>query len=281
MLKFIEKNFRTPFRIFQKLLKIIQSITDKIELLILDNRKKSEFKKLVSNLINKEYKFQEKIYVIGDSHTNFWSGSDKTVFLAFENDIETGQDFLPAFKTFHLGPALAYSLNKHDSASLGLKKTEYLIKSGIIPPNATVMLCFGEIDCRVHVLKQAEIQNKSIENIIDEIIQNYFEYIKYLQNSNINVVCWAVIASQNDSRVVHIEFPRYGSETERNIATEIFNRKLEEKCKDNNVIFCSIFNSLIDNCYKTKQEYYIDGCHLSQSAMKLAIKELISKEVLK
>jgi hypothetical protein len=172
----------------------------------------------------------------------------------------------------HLGPALAYNLNKYGTKTMAREKAEDIMK--VLRKGAKILCCFGEIDIRAHVLKQADQQNVSLENVIDKIIGNYAEFLLFLKNQGFDVFVWGPIPSQKDGSEMNPEYPRYGSETDRNIATEIFNKKLESVCKDSGIGFASIFKYLINSDYTTKGEFVADGCHLSQKAWVFAKDEL-------
>ncbi|MEI8378107.1 MAG: SGNH/GDSL hydrolase family protein, partial [bacterium] len=219
-------------------------------------------------------KVKAKIYVIGDSHTNFFGGAEYINFLPMEKHINTSCNLVDFFKTFHLGPVLAYNA-KTNSSTNTLDKTLFLIEEKYLPHNATLMLCFGEIDIRVHSLKQAEKQNKKVEEVIEDILNNYLEYIKILQNKGYTIICWGAIASQKDEWTTNPDYPKYGSEIERNQATAQFNKKLKEMCLENNFQFLSIFDDLVTEEGKTIEEFIAkDKCHLSQKAIPLVVKAL-------
>jgi len=250
-------------------------------LLYFNKRRKAKnlLKKILESLNYKINKFKGIIYVIGDSHVNFFGGNEKIDFIPLLNGINTSKNLYPLFKTFHLGPALAYNLSILESQSKALEKTLFLIEQKIIPASSVIMLCFGEIDIRTRVLKQAEKQNKPIEDIIDIILNNYLIYIKMILNKGHKVICWGPIASQKKEWENSPEFPRYGSEIERNKATEIFNIKLELLAKKYNFYFCSVFKYLIDSNYITQNDVIFDGCHLAQKNLDVVLKELINNTI--
>jgi len=250
------------------------------------------FKEKFSRKINNEYlkcfyeytntpikKINAKIYVIGDSHTNFFGGTEYINFLPLENHINTSCNLVDFFKTFHLGPALAYNSNTNSSTNT-LAKTLYLIEKNYLPPKSTLLLCFGEIDIRVHVLKQAEKQNKTVEQVIEDILDNYLKYLKILQNKGYHIICWGAIASQKDEWETNPDYPKYGSEIERNQATSQFNKKLKEICLANKLRFLSIFDDLVTADGETIEDFLAkDKCHLSQKAIPLVVKALIDNEI--
>jgi len=232
---------------------------------------------IVNNLLY-DLKNLNTIKVIGDSHCNFFSGHELICFKKInKTGINNCNDLLDKFTTFHLGPALAYNLNKYNTQTQAREKVEYLIKSQLVPNNSTIICCFGEIDIRVHVLKQAKEQNKSIESVIHNILNNYLEFLLFLKQNN-SVYVWGPIPTQKDgleeNEYIKKYFPCYGTEIDRNKATMIFNQELKKICEENDIGFLSIFDKLIDENYHTKIDYIADGCHLSQKAWVYANDEL-------
>ena len=236
-------------------------------------------KDLFLNLFNIDVKsFKGKIYVLGDSHSYFWSGNEDIYNKHFLNDIGTSRNLISFIDIFYLGPALAFNASKKDSTTKVLEKTLFLTQNNIIPAKSTIMLSLGEIDCRVHVIKQAEKQNKQVNEVIDEILNNYFKYIEILKSKKYKIICFAPIASQKDECIINPELPRYGSEEQRNKLTKIFHEKLKEKCTQNNVYYLSFIDKLMDSDYQTNKDYLnTDNLHLSQKALNIAIEELYNQ----
>ena len=152
------------------------------------------------------------------------------------------------------------------------EKVEFLLKANAIKKGQMVLCSFGEIDIRVHLFKQAEKRNVSFEIIADDILNQYVEFLKFLSLEH-KVAVWAPVASQKDNVQIDMNFPRYGSEQNRNKATKYFNDKLKSICQKEGFYYFSIFENLIDDEFNTKGEYFFDGVHLSQRAWLLAIDE--------
>ena len=98
-----------------------------------------------------------KIFCIGNSHVNIFRGIDE-VF---------GDDKIEMFKTKHIGPTIAYNFYEHHYPQV----LDYLSSTNINITNDYVMLIVGEVDCRWHLPKQAELQNRNVENLIEECIK--------------------------------------------------------------------------------------------------------------
>ena len=220
----------------------------------------------------KRHHSENTVIVIGDSHVNFFSGNEHISLNPMVKDINLCESInsLP-FTVLHLGPALAYNCNKTGSFSGFYEKTDFLIKD-FFKPGCGIVLSLGEIDIRVHVFKQAEKQKKTVEEIIESVLDEYLIFMNGLKERGFSVFCWGPIASQKDDTPQDPMFPRIGTEIQRNKATAYFNERLEELCLEQGIGFLSIFRELITDEYRTRGEYLSDdNFHLGQKAMELAL----------
>lgn len=191
-----------------------------------------------------------KINCTGDSHTSFFRKKQN-------------------FSSKKLGPYLAYSFKKHMDVNGRFRK--FINR---IDKNDYLMLCFGEIDCRAHILKQARRQNRCEFDITKDCVDRYIDGVVMLKDLGYKIILWGPIATSRDNTVHKKKFPQYGNEIERNKVTEHFNLCLENKTSNTDIKFISIFKKLITQDYKTKIEYYKDdGVHLSDKAFPMALKE--------
>lgn len=208
------------------------------------------------------------IHCIGDSHVSFFSGQDR-IQPAWP---EQSQDLLPYFKTYRLGAVLAYSLAKFETSMRGREKLFSILDQ--LPQQSTVLLCFGEIDCRAHLLKQADLQNLDISVVIEKCVETYAEVVREIKNRNYNVVVWNATPSFPPGTANDPDYPAYGSCRQRNQVTKLFNLCLERHLKPAGVPFISIFNRLIKRNGDTVTRFLMDEIHLNQSAMPLVVKAL-------
>lgn len=171
------------------------------------------------------------IHTFGDSHSHF------------------GFNKIPNIYIHHLGPILCYTF--------GNKKLDILnIKHHGINENDSVIFCFGEIDCRAHIYRHVN-ENNSYKNIIDNIVKNYIEAImlNIKQYQNIKVVIYNVVPPGNvNNQHTNEEIQKYvltknkndipwkGSNEERKKYHLYFNKKLNDYCQNNNIIFMDIYN---------------------------------------
>ena len=118
------------------------------------------------------------------------------------------------------------------------------------------------------------LQNKSYEEIVDDILHQYYSFLLNMKNRGYSLYCWGPIATQTDACPIDPNFPRNGSEEECNHATAYFNQQLLSFCKQNDIGYLFIFEQMITSDFKTRSEYLSADCfHLSQRALPLALQE--------
>lgn len=205
------------------------------------------------------------IHCIGDSHSSVFSGNEEMqpIWPNRSNDI------IPYFKSYRIGPATAYQLKT---------KTPIIDQIvSLIPPNDKLLFCFGEVDIRAHLIKQMIEQNRTLESVVKECVDRYFEVIlMYKKTLNIEIVVWGPIASWNDLKP-YLGGPSFGTGLERNKTTKQFNEYLEKLCVENSIPFISIFNEMLNEDGTTNPIYLDDwdDCHihLNQKAMPIILKK--------
>ena len=211
------------------------------------------------------------IYCIGDSHVSFFSGYNAIIPKWTEDPDYKGK--IECFKPIRVGPSTAYGLLSENTKSDGRRIMFAALKT--IPEGSTVLLCFGEIDCRVHVCCQAIQQNKSYEAIVDDCLERYLKVIDEVRAMGFKVIVWNIIASVKPeiegSDMVN------GSVKDRNMATVYFNSALRKRLPED-VYFLDIFDKLLDQSrWMVRTEYYMDDVHLSYSAMPFVL-DILKKE---
>ena len=162
------------------------------------------------------------IYTVGDSHACAGWGS--------------------ATQYIWLGPKLCYSFGRDALKTFDIR-TYCNIQNGDV-----IIFCFGEIDCRCHIHKYVN-STKSYQSIIDDIVEKYFDAIAL--NISISPVSFKNVCVYNVVPPVHtynthesIEYPYLGTDQDRKKYVSYFNKKLKEKCSQNNYIFFDIYNNI-------------------------------------
>jgi hypothetical protein len=205
------------------------------------------------------------IHCVGDSHASFFSGYDK-IQLEYPETTTVKYSF---FRSYRLGAVLAYNVNRTGTKEAGKEKFLQLLEA--VPKNAKLLLCYGEIDCRCHLVKQALKQNLSFQSVVESCVNEYFIFVDKLLEKGYKVSLWNVIPSSNSD---NNEFPTVGSIRQRNECTKIFNSLLDEGCKERGIAFISIQFYLMDKNFNTKSVYLFDQIHLGQIAMPYTIREI-------
>ena len=168
--------------------------------------------------------------------------------------------------------ALAYNLMAEDGrpGKWGNLILEKLAESKNI---TATMLCFGEIDIRVHICKHALENNLSLEDSTSSVAKKIISFSQILSEKfNIPIFIYAPIASMKDFGPIHKQIPQLFSERVRNLASLIFLKSLKQSITEG-IYIVSILEALLDPLLQTKSEYYHDSIHLNYRGLELAIQE--------
>ena len=185
------------------------------------------------------------IHTVGDSHSSIHSsiygawGDCKNVI------------------THHLGPVLCYSVGRDGLQRVNIRN--FGLKNG-----DTIIFCFGEIDCRCHVHKYIT-EEISYKNIIDEIVNKYFDTIKLnIDAIKIDIkVCIYNVVPPVTWRPEKHQCPYLGTDNERIQYVLYFNQKLKQKCAEYKYIFFDVYDKYVDNTTGLLNYSLSDGnCHI-------------------
>jgi len=210
------------------------------------------------------------IICVGDSHAAFFSGAHCFQFIW----PEPSPQFLPHVSGAYIASALAYSLNRRGTTERGLEKLENFLRSKSLVKGTTVMLSFGEIDLRNHVIAQSWEQARPVEAIVADCVAAYREAVELVLASGFRTLIWAPPPSRADQGPYPFMFPTVGTEVERNAATRCFIDALRATMLPLGVPVISIFDEMIDADLRSDPRYFMDSCHLNMAATPLAIAAL-------
>jgi hypothetical protein len=215
------------------------------------------------------------IYVIGDSHSSVFCGKDhiqpqwghsytKKGGVLIKNKNKFVQDN-PNFCSIRSGTQLAYNM---------LNKTELI--DNIISDydidkiNDYLFFYYGEIDIRAHVGFRSDRQNKKYQEINQDIVNRYIDFLLVYKNLGYKVGVIGPLASTLD----HLNYtPRYKNCKVRNEMTNNFNELLKKESNKHNINYKSFFTYMLDENGLTKEEYLMDQLHASQLCMNFIEKE--------
>lgn len=206
----------------------------------------------------------EQVYVVGDSHIWFLSGQTRKDAIRdkafggfrFENTVAF-------FKGYHLGPGLAYNLGKLGTTTGTTERLEYLLTSpGYIPAGARLMLVFGEIDCRGHVCRIVDEKGLSIEDVVENIVTPYRNYLITLLQNGYRPMVWGPVAPTAAEHLRNAMFPIYGEFPRRLAASRRLTARMQAVCGELGIPFISILERLLDAHGVTDRRYYEDPIHV-------------------
>ena len=196
------------------------------------------------------------IHVVGDSHVVLFRGS------------------MP-FLAHHLGATTAYNLPKKNSSTRSNEQLFKVIEK--LGKKDIVMLCFGEIDCRIHIYYQHKKSNEkySISDLIDRTITNYGEVMAQLKQLGVNFCVYCVSPATKVGN--EYKYPFYGAPEVRSQINRMFNEKLKAFCQKNGYRFVDIYDKVTDKDGLMLKEYSGDDIHLNKKAVGLVRAELREK----
>jgi predicted SAM-dependent methyltransferase len=207
-----------------------------------------------------------KVLAVGDSHTRFLAGKDNIKDGETIPHARNYRGFSAHFDALHLGPGLAYNLDRLGSNTRILERVNTLIDSGVISAGSSVLFSFGEIDCRSHVVKQTEKQGTSIEAVVEDICSHYANFLDMMTRRGVRAMVWGPVASTPNQNYADPDAPAYGTIQQRNFAIITFNAMMKDVCSRRGLRFMSVSKNLLDPQGRTKREFYCDDIHLSQRA---------------
>ncbi len=208
------------------------------------------------------------IYVFGNSHSAFFTDSTPSKFGEGENRNEY-------FRSFSLGPVIAYNFIIHHFPTM----IEW-INQLPISQSDYVLISIGEVDCRWHIPKQAELQKRDPIELTHECIDRFFQAHSHLTEAGYNVIGWGGHPSTTRGHDDNPSEPIYGDCLSRNKISLEWSNYLQQKCEEKNIKFVSIIKDLINVDGLTKMEYYSDYCHLDSKKYLPIVIEKFKKEKL-
>jgi hypothetical protein len=205
------------------------------------------------------------IRVIGDSHASLFTGLGGLAPIW----PEPARACLPGVAAYRLGPFLAHSLTRPRHAARRAL-TSALKQARRSDP---VLLVFGEIDARHHVVHQARQQGETIERFAGELARAYARAGRALVGARA-LAFWAA-APARDTSLEHPDFPTRGTRDERARAARAFNQALAHEAETLGARVLSIWPTVADRRGLGLEAYFDDFVHLGPPALPAAAEALI------
>ena len=214
-----------------------------------------------------EVRTHELIHCIGDSHVSLFSGVDY-----LQNPLpHPSVDKLPQFRVHRIGPGLAYNLCKEGTTTRSRERMIEILEG--LTKGSRVMLSFGEVDCRAHLIQQAEKSGQDWNSITQSCAHRYIEGAEIVKEMGFQLIIYNVIPSSRHTKPGKA-YPTSGSCLERNEITILFNQAVAQICHDKGTPFIQTFFKLVNDSKLTRSIYYFDKIHLSQRALPLTVSAL-------
>lgn len=220
------------------------------------------------------------LYVIGDSHALFFSGSDgmqqvRHRRLGFwrRRYVMRGLDLLPCFHTRHIGAATAWRAGDYGTSTRAREKVELLLHEEI-PREARVLLSYGEIDCRCHIPKAVQ-SGQSVEAAVGATVTRFMRLVDSVRAAGYNVGVWgpAMITPQRQPATGN-PFPVIGPFELRSEITRNYAGQLQAAAAARGLRSVSLAGTYHPWSEPAAPDCFCDGYHLSQRLMPHALKVL-------
>ena len=205
----------------------------------------------------------KNVYILGGSHTTAFTG--KANIINHLNKIYIKNNFI-SYRTF---PYTCFNIeNKFEI----IKK---IIIDLNINKNCRLFIIYGETDIRHHIGFHSTDSN--LEENIKKTVSNYINFLNQIKKIHNNLGVFAPIASGPYNGLSGTNHKSYKNSFERNKITKLFNNELKKQCYDNNIIFKTLFDKLIDKNENTINDYFDKcGIHLNPDKVECLLKELFS-----
>jgi hypothetical protein len=229
------------------------------------------------------------VYVVGDSHSAFFSGAETLIFHKVYRvftgffrvtHINVCTELLPVFRVFHLGAATAWQAASKGSSERAYEKLNVLLRKKVIPKGATILLVFGEIDIRCHIPKAILSGKKSMEEAVNATVDRFLKLPIDLKKRGYLPAIWLPSLNAKRQPTEDIEntasLPAIGPQSLRDEITRLYCNILKEKASA-----CGLKTSgLSTDVSVPEEDRYLDSVHLSQNLMPKALEVLIADGIL-
>jgi len=199
---------------------------------------------------------KQVIHVIGDSHTNKFR-------------------YKLLFIVHHLGAATAFNLGEPQSTSNSNRKLFKILKK-IKSERISVLLVFGEIDCRVHIYNQYQKKNNvPITDLIDIAVEKYCDVLGHLSKRRFNFFIHGIPPATKQGN--YYNYPTYAEPDVHKVIYKAFNERLKRKCEENNFNYIDIYPYVSDENGFIADKYNADDVHLTKNTVEF-FKEILKNK---
>lgn len=179
-------------------------------------------------------KGREDVFVFGDSHSEYCFGG------------------ILRCKINWLGPVTMHRVGRDGLATLNFRA------SGV-PEGATVVLVFGEIDIRTHVLRQCDQHGRELGEVLQTLVRNYIRTVldNRAQYRDLQLVICSVTPPTIGADDPALPF--YGAIEARVEATQQLNALLREQAEANGIKYLDLYKYFYEYGAGTLNRFYADN----------------------
>ena len=156
------------------------------------------------------------IHVIGDSHSNFFT-------------------YIPGCKIHHIGPRTMFGL-RNGIPVTPVQRVPLDMRNYGAKPGEYVVYVFGEIDVRTHIGRIRDLQQKGLDEVLDDLVTTYLDIIQGVSEISLTQPIISSVVPPSDLDV-NPEYPFYGTLQDRVIIQQALNKKLEVACAQKNILY--------------------------------------------
>lgn len=169
---------------------------------------------------------------------------------------------LPGVVTREMRSPTMYRVGRPDDTLIA----DEVLSLNLTPADVLIIAC-GEIDCRVHIKKQIELQGVSLEALAHELVDHYIAKAKSLPNNGARVAITAVPPPVPTGKIYHagVLLPLEGSDAERVAYTTTLNRMLAAGCAANGLAFVDVYTPYADADGLLRPELSDGSVHIRQN----------------
>jgi hypothetical protein len=206
---------------------------------------------LIAALMNR------KIFAVGDSHSR----------RCFENhDRIADSRVLVGYNK--LDGKTAYNLPRHEKKLLRILRP--LREKELI-------FCFGEVDVRLHIQYKHLQLDVPVDQLIEKTAERYTSYVNILRKEGYRIHIFNVVptgdflGSAAEKWKQGLSYPFTATHEERSSYTEKLNKAYCKYCREFQIPFIDIYEHLVDDTGKRRQEFVFDFAHIDNSCADLVL----------
>jgi hypothetical protein len=136
-----------------------------------------------------------------------------------------------------------------------------------ISPGDYVVLVFGEIDVRAHILRQRDEKMRQLKDIIDDLVRRYANAVTEMMRANpgVSFAVQGIVPPTDEDNLQEPlkDFPMYGSVDERVQVTVALNARMKAECARIGASFIDVFPYYADDAGELELDLKDANVHIA------------------